>query len=174
MKRAVIQLGRIFDGETEIPKGLLRYGRSGMKLAPWLPSIPLVIDHREGARIGRVDSLEVFREVDGDWLCARVELYKDVPAWVRKGTPASFKCVLLHESSFVDGWVHGGIVNEVSLLEREKPAEPGARVVLIYEPESKPESSRRREAPGQHRDELVPARPQILRRPGIGQVIGVR
>jgi hypothetical protein len=44
----------------------------------------------------------------------------------RQRTPASFKCVTLNESTFVDGWIYGGIIEEVSLLQREKPAEPGA------------------------------------------------
>jgi hypothetical protein len=42
-----------------------------------------------------------------------------------KGTPAPFKCALLNESTFVDGYVYGGIVEEVSLLQMETPAEPG-------------------------------------------------
>jgi hypothetical protein len=53
--------------------------------------------------VGRVDALDTFRDVDGDWLCVRLEFYPDLPSWVRKGTPASFKCAVLTESSFLDG-----------------------------------------------------------------------
>jgi hypothetical protein len=169
MTRALVRLGRCYAGERsgEIPEGLLRYGRGGMKLAPWLDTIPLLIDHEEGKRIGRVDELIAFDDIDGFWLTARAELYPDVPAWVQKGTPASFKCALLNESTFVDGWVYGGLVEEVSLLQREKPAEPRAGITLLYEPA--PTSMRS----GRGSQEIVHPRGTILRRP-TGKILGIR
>jgi hypothetical protein len=177
--RAVVRLGRIYarEGPGDIPAGLLRYGRGGMKLAPWLETVPLLQDHHEGKRIGRVIALDTFADVDGDWLVARCEVYPDAPPWVRKGCPASFASMLLRESTFVDGHVYSGYVKEVSLLLKEKPAEPGARVTLLYEPERPPAAVRaatvsaaRHESEG----ELIPAPGRLLSRPGIGRVLGVR
>lgn len=179
MKKAVVRLGRIYarEGPGDIPAGLLRYGRGGMKLAPWLETVPLLQDHHEGKRVGTVTDFATFNFADGDWLCARTEIYPDVD-WVKKGVPASFKCALLNQSSFVDGYMYGGIVTEVSLLREEKPAEPGARVVLLYEPEPV-----RARAQRQQPDELDPKQlryieerrqQRILVRPNIGQVLGVR
>jgi hypothetical protein len=142
MTRVVVRLGRIYDreGPGEIPKGLLRYGRpssgtgmNGMKLWP-VGTIPLLVDHDQGKRIGLVLALDTFAETDGDWLVARADLYSDAPDWIRRGTPASFKSELLHESSVVDGYVYGAYVQEVSLLQHAKPAEPGAKVLLTYDP----------------------------------------
>jgi hypothetical protein len=109
-----------------------------MKLAAWQPNVPLLIDHHEGKRIGTVTRLDTFKDVDGDWLTASCDLYPDGPAWIRKGTPASFKSALLRESSFVEGYIYGAHIQEVSLLLREKPAEPGARVALLYESDRTP------------------------------------
>jgi hypothetical protein len=123
MKRAVIRLGRRYAGERpgEIPPGLLRYGHE-MKLATWQANVPLLLDHDEAKRIGTVDELVTFDDVDGRWLCARAAIYPDAGRWVRKGSPASFKSALLHESSFVPGYIYGAYVQEVSILQAEKPA----------------------------------------------------
>lgn len=172
--RAVVRLGKIYAGErsSDIPKGLLRYDRGGMKLWP-IGTIPLLIDHEEGKRIGRVLGLDTLRDIDGDWLVARADLYPDAPAWIRKGTPASFYSMLLHESSFVEGYVYGAYVREVSLLHREKPAEPGARVALLYEPKATP-------PPRERANELATGpRAAQLRKPGVlirdfGEILAVR
>lgn len=175
MKRAVVRLGRIYAGEPEIPEGLLRYGRGGMRLAPWLASVPVLVDHHEGKRVGTVTDFATFDFSDGDWLCARTEIYPDVD-WVKKGVPASFKCALLNQSSFVDNYVYGGICTEVSLLRDEKPAEPGARVVLLYEPEPVRAQRQQPDEPDPKQVRYIEERRKqgILVRPNIGQVLGVR
>jgi hypothetical protein len=181
--RAVVRLGKIYSGERteDIPKGLLRYGRpgsSGMKLWP-IGTVPVLIDHDEGKRIGTVSDLQVYDYIDGNWLVARCELYPDAPGWIRRRTPASFYSMCLEESSFVDGLVYGAYVREVSLLQREKPAEPGARVELLYTPEPKPVPRASRAAKPVTDERLAAyveqrSKEGILVRPAIGQVLGVR
>jgi hypothetical protein len=167
-RRCVVRLGRIYAGECadQIPPGLLRYSSGGMKLMH--KTVPLLEDHEEGKRIGTVDQLITFDDVDGLWLAARAELYPDAGAWVKRGTPASFYSIVLNESSFVDRWIVGGYVAEVSLLHRERPAEPGARVTLLYEPKQAPRAPARvrRPAPVQHARTIHWA---IGRRPRTGQ-----
>lgn len=138
MKRAAVRLGRVYAGETEIPEGRLYYGHR-MKLALWQKDVPLLVDHDEARQIGRVRELYTFKDTSGDWLTVSVELDPDAPGWVRKGTPASFKSALLNESSFVENYIYGAYVQEVSLLLNERPAEPAARVLLLYE--SEPEAT---------------------------------
>jgi hypothetical protein len=77
--------------------------------------------------------------------------------------------VTLNESSFVPGLIYGGIVKEVSLLDREKPAEPRACLMLIYEPEPAMASRSARSSRG----EIVHPRGTILRRP-TGTIVGIR
>lgn len=72
------------------------------------------------------------------------------------------------------GYIYGAYVREVSLLQREKPAEPGARVSLLYEP--KPAQPQRQP---QSPHQLLTAQVKQLNARGIlvrdcGTVLGVR
>jgi len=152
------------------PRGATALRPRRYEARPWLDTVPLLVDHHEGKRVGRVDELIAFDDIDGFWLTARCELYPDAPAWIKRDTPASFKCAILDQSTFVDGWVYGGVVEEVSLLQREKPAEPGASVTLIYEP--KPALART-PVGSSRAQEIAHPRGGILRR-NCGQILGVR
>lgn len=146
-RRALVHIGRIYTGDP-IPDGQKRYGRNGMKLAPWVESVPVLVDHDEARRIGTVERLDIFDDAStGLWLTASCTLYPDAPAWIRKGTGASFGHKLTYRSSFVDGWLHGGYVEEVTVCREQVPREPLARVGLIYD---EPEAKR---APRQYRSE---------------------
>jgi hypothetical protein len=142
-----------------------------MKLATWQASVPLLVDHHEGTRVGTVDELSTFSDVDGDWLVARAELYPDAPDWIKKGSPASFLSACLNESSFIPGYIYGAYAREVSILQRQKPAEPGARLIFLYEPvPGRPRKSMRSSSRG---EEIIHPRGTILRR-NTGQILGVR
>jgi hypothetical protein len=106
-----------------------------MVLASWLESVPLLIDHDEGRRIGTVESLDEFEDTDGRWITARWELYPDAPEWIRRGTGASWAYKAARRSSYVEGYVYGAFVTEVTLVQEQVPLEPRARVALLYEPE---------------------------------------
>jgi hypothetical protein len=172
VKRALVRLGRRYasEGPGEIPKGLLRYGHE-MKLWPLQDAVPLLVDHDEGKQIGRVDELITFDDVDGQWLTARCELYPDAAKWIKKGSPASFKSTCLRESTFIDGYIYGGYVQEVSILRAEKPAEPGARVILLYEPD--PPGTPRQKKRAQSATPVTLPRNGLIRR-NTGRVLGVR
>ncbi len=133
MKRAAVRLGRIHELGQEIAPGRLSYDRGGMKLAR--KDTPLIVDHDETRRIGRVLELYEWPDTTATWLTASVELDPAAPTWIRKGTRASFGSVYRSESSFVEGLILTGFVLEVSVLLDQAPAEPGARVMMVYDGE---------------------------------------
>jgi len=154
--RAVVRLGRIYGGEGpgEIPNGLLRYCRGGMRLAPWLKAGAAPDRPRRG-KADRPRPRARHLERRRRRLAHRpLRPLPDAPDWIRRGTPASFRSILLRESTVVEGLIHGATVLEASLLLRDKPAEPGARVVLL-------------------RDVQPTHEPAVLRR-NCGTVLGVR
>lgn len=133
------------------------YERGALKLLPH--GAPLVIDHDLAREIGRVDALLEFEDVDDLWLWARATV-TDKPYWLKRGTPCSFGRYNVHVGHF--GWTHAAFLREVSVLRDQTPAEPRAQVALLERAAVVPA------------DETVIHGGAVLRRPGIGQVLGVR
>jgi hypothetical protein len=70
--------------------------------------------------------------------------------------------------------VRHGIVTEVSVLTTSTPAEPGARVLTVH-PQRQPTAVERRPASTVAQpDERVFYGGELIRRPNVGQVLGVR
>jgi hypothetical protein len=136
MKRAVIRLGRRYAGERpgEIPPGLLRYGHE-MKLATWQANVPLLLDHDEAKRIGTVDELVTFDDVDGRWLAQgqRSIPTRDVGSGKAAPHPSSPPCCMSPRSSPATSTAPT-YKRSRSSKPKNQP-EPGARLTLIYEPE---------------------------------------
>jgi hypothetical protein len=153
-KIALIRLGRVYAGETEIPQGQTRYGHR-MRLAPWVERVPLLIDHDEGKRVGTVLALDEFDDTDGRWVYARCRMYADAPAWVKRGSRASWSYKVADRSTFVDGYIYGGCVDEVSLLHELTPAEPGAQLILLRDVAPEPEPEPEGEIIHHHGERLV-------------------
>lgn len=90
------------------------------------------------------------------------------PPWLRKGTRASFGSYPVHRGQL--GWTTNSYLREVSVLSSaHEPVESRAHVALLE----------RTAAPAKRADrapagEEVIYGGQMIRRPGIGQVLGVR
>ena len=109
--------------------------------------------------------LDVWPDTDGDWLVARCDV-TDPPGWLRLGTKASFEFVATHRWEY-GGWecIRRALVTEVSILTSStQRCELRAQVVVLERSEMKHE-------PG---DVVFYGNGQVIRRPGIGQVLGVR
>jgi hypothetical protein len=67
-------------------------------------------------------------------------MYADAPTWVKRGSRASWSYKVADRSTFVDGYIYGACVEEVSLLHDLTPAEPGAQLILLRDaaPEAEP------------------------------------
>ena len=165
---AVIKIARAYD-----PDALLGPVRgSGDMYAPGgltflrRESAPVVIDHDPGKQVGEVHELVVWPFTDQRWVVARVRL-DTPPGWIKQGTPASFGSRRLW-SYELNGWrvISRALVDEVSIVSAShRPVEACAEVVLL----------RRSAAAAAPRtgDVVIPAN-GLIRRPGIGQVLGVR
>ena len=129
--------------------------------------VPVFVDHDKDCEIGVVR--DVFRMDDtplsASWWTARVEI-DDPPEWLARNTPASVCFAALHRGTPVNGWediIRRGIVKEVSILSPGvRPDEDCARVVLL------------REAAAEPVDRVFCGGDGMIRRPGIGQVLGIR
>jgi hypothetical protein len=158
MRRALVRIGRVWTGETDIPEGRSRYGRGCLRVLPG-SAVPVVIDHDLERQIGTVDELIELDDVDGTWLAARC-LLDAPPEWVRVGTGASLGSKPLRRQQLGAGHrVLDAILEEVTLVLRQTPREPGARVVLLREAEA-----------GEF---IEHQRGEVIRRP-CGVVLGVR
>jgi len=145
--------------------------------------VPLVVNHDLEREIGTVHEIFPMEWVDGRWIVASCTL-DDPPGWIERGTRASFEFRPLNHWR-CNGWWHvrQAIVEEVTIVgPGHKPVNPSAEVLSLWEepaftrpPTGSPVavrgSSDRAAAAGEviHHD-----RSELLVRPGIGQVIGVR
>jgi hypothetical protein len=121
----------------------------------------LVNDDR---RVGRVVELTEWDLADGLWLCARCEI-TDPPEWLSKGTRASYAYKRVHEQD-VGAWtsLQRALVTEVSILAPgREPAKPRASVIYLRRTEATPAGRIVSRGNG-----------QVLRRPGLGQVLAIR
>jgi hypothetical protein len=122
--------------------------------------------------VGVVDGIYELDTADGLWVFASARV-TDPPAWLKKGTPASYGFWPYHRS--VGGWIHKSWLKEVSILSSaHEPKQPLARVTVLERVADSPAAERTtsRQAVG----EVIHHKPggERLIRPGIGQVLGVR
>jgi hypothetical protein len=139
VKRALIKIGRLYNSESDIPEGRTRYQRGAMRFG--LPGrtepIPLVVDHNLERQIGIVDELAELDDADGIWLTARCRLTEQ-PPWLKRGTGASMGYKPLWSQQIGAGHcVRDAILEEVTVVLRQAPREPLAKVALLYTPEPK-------------------------------------
>jgi hypothetical protein len=176
----LIRFARVYN--SDLVAGPVRYsgtvyGRDGLRWLPKETDVPLVVDHDYSREIGRVMSLDALQWVDGRWWTAHVTV-TDKPPWLKRGTGASFESKPLDKMD-INGWtyVRNAIVREVTVTSPDyEPRDPGARVLALHptettagsSPPSPPATSARA------RETYYDPPGTILRRPGIGQVLGVR
>jgi hypothetical protein len=165
--RTVIKLGPIATSTVllsspENRTSRVLYDRHGLVLTP--AGAPVVINHDITRKVGRVLELAVWPDTDGDWLVARCDV-TDPPEWLRRGTKASFEYATTWRWEHGGWeWIRSGLVTEVSILTPStQPAEPRAQFVLLERSEIK--------QPG---DLVLHGNGQVIRRPNIGTVLGVR
>jgi hypothetical protein len=160
-----------------------------LRLRPGVATAPLLVNHEHDRQIGVVTDLFRFEDVDGPWWAALADV-DDPPAWLERGTPASFAFAAVHRRGEWFGpaeRIADGLVNEVSVLSPgTRPAEPLARVLTFRPLDVPPEAASRktiarRPADTELTDYEIAARAWqerapvgMIRRPAIGTVLGVR
>jgi hypothetical protein len=137
-------------------------------------SVPVVVDHDMNRQIGVVRGIHVYPAVlpggkVSDWYHASVEL-NDVPGWLRRDGSVSWGHRCLHEMELAGvNLLKRALIDEISVLTpARQPKEPLARVCWVGEPSAARTSSDR------PTDGEVFHGGGLIRRPGIGQVLGVR
>ena len=145
--------------------------------------VPLLVDHEDNRQIGTVHALYELETDGGRWVCASATITKS-PAWLRKGTPASFRRHDVHTVESAKGAerVGAAFVGEVSVLPPGvEPAEPLARVLLLERtpPAARSPGRATRDAAGVMAEHwqreaamAAHARGNIVRF-GVGEVLGV-
>jgi hypothetical protein len=137
----------------------------------------VLVNHDPGRQVGTVREIYIAPTVDGgvvrDWYFASVRL-DDPPDWLARHGAVSWGYKAL-QTQDVKGSLRllRALITEVSILSPSTaPAESLARVCLVGETSSPAARPSDRLAAG---DEVI-RHPQgvLLRRPGIGQVIGTR
>ena len=149
------------------------YQPGALFFLPTRTTVSLFIDHDDDREIGYVREIVRMEESTGPWLVGRA-VVTDPTAWLRRGTAASLGSKILHRSSCYDDLVHSAIVAEISVLSPGvKPAEPLAQVTLLERvgPASSPAA--RPSSPDRAAGEVIYGG-QLIRRPGIVRVLGVR
>jgi hypothetical protein len=139
MTKAVVRIAQIATGDLllsdTIKAGRELYHPRALQLAP---NVPVLINHDEGRRIGRVVELDEWDDTDGRWVFARCVI-DEVPEWLRggsySGSAASMAWVnLSHSQEMPGGWrrFNRGLITEVNILTPSlEPVEKRARVVLL-------------------------------------------
>ena len=102
------------------------------------PNAPVLLNHDEQRRIGRLVELAEWDESDGRWTFARCVL-DEVPEWLRvgayNGSAASMSWIdLSHSQQMPGGWrrYNAGLITEVSVLTPSvEPVEKRARVGFL-------------------------------------------
>jgi hypothetical protein len=131
-----LKLGRTFAAKS-LSAGLTYYDHRDIQLLRDFrsgdqPDDPMLVDHDDSRVVGTVNALFEHRDLDGTWICARTTI-TDPPAWLRRGTPASWGNKIFDRQSH--GGIErvlGGLVTEVSILSPGKqPADPAAQVISI-------------------------------------------
>jgi hypothetical protein len=164
---AQIKFAPIFNGKLDERPGRFLYQRGGLTLRG---DTPILVDHDESRRGDRAEVYE-FADLDGPWLVADAEITAP-PEWLSTRTKASFEFAPLQQQQ-ANGWnrILRALVTEVSILSPgTNPAEPLARVMLLRQ--------RSPAAVGATSDAAAVGEVfyggQMIRRPNIGRVLGVR
>jgi hypothetical protein len=123
---------------------------------------PLVVDHER--RIGVVQELVKLTDPETlrQWMFARCAV-EEPPPWLRSGTPASFSFVRLQPDQEIGSWhcVQRALVTEVTVCSAAyKPVDSSAKVALLQRVEPAAE--------------VIIHGGGLIRRPGIGRVVGIR
>jgi hypothetical protein len=176
--RALIKFAPILTLERQNDPAWNRPGRflyrsDSLRLLPTSSAIPLLVDHVEEREIGYVEKIMRLEDTDGPWFMARA-VVSDPPGWLKKGTAASFASPSSSRSLFSEDLVCNAFVTEISLLSPGvKRAEPLAKVVVL----ERTDLPVARATPDRHAaagEVIHHSRREVLVRPGIGQVLGVR
>ena len=174
---ALIQLAPIWTYQRHTDPAWNRPGRSlyeagALKFAPAVTEIPLLVDHEDDQRIGTVHELVRIEWLDGPWLCARATV-DEAPGWLRTRTKASFGFIAHNTRTYSEGdLIAGALVREITVLSPgRKPAEPCAEVLLLRQVSPATEATSDLAVAGENLRDPTGA---VLRRPGIGQVLGIR
>jgi hypothetical protein len=177
LKVAPIHTLKRHNDPTWNREGRTLYSSNSLRFLPYLQTVPLLVDHDEDQEIGYIHDIIRLSEADGPWLLGRAVITA-APSWLKSGTPASLCSKILDHSRFHEplapslrahDLVYSAIVTEMSILSPGvKPAEPLAKVVLLQRSTATPEPH---PSPG---DVVIYGDGTIIRRRGIGQVLGVR
>lgn len=152
-----------------------------LRFLPDVADVPILLNHDSDREVGRIHSLMPMDWTSGRWLVGLGEVDEAALAYVRRDAPASFSWI--SGSSYdLDGWtvVSRGIVREVTVVGPGfDPVDCGARVLSVRA--AQPPAARTAPAGTTHRDlpaEMLAwaaaAPTGVVRRPGIGRVLGVR
>lgn len=153
-------------------RGRTLYQPDALRFLPSRPTVPLLVDHDDEREIGFVREIIRMEDTTGPWLFARA-VVTDPPAWLRRGTPASLGSKILRRGTFHDDLVCSAIVDEVSLLSPGvEAAEPLAEVAVLQRVDQASPAVRP-SSPGRAAGEVIYGG-QRIRRPNVGQVLGVR
>ena len=163
---AFIKLGRLVTRDVlyevdSLPVGAEFYQRGALKL---MPGAPVLVDHDDDRPIGFARELCEFPDTDGEWLAALTTITAP-PGWLKRGTAASIGYASLYRQPLGDAErVLRGLATEVSVLSPgRRPAQPRAQVALFRR-------STDEAAPGGQ----VFYGGEMIRRPAIGTIIGIR
>ena len=136
--------------------------------------MPLLVDHDDQHQIGHVREFVRMEDTTGPWIFGRA-VVTTPPTWLKRGTPASFGSKILTRSSFDHYVVRDAIVYEISILSAAKrPAEPLAQVTLLERVNPASAPAARPSSSGRAASDVIHGDGQLIRRPGIGQVLRVR
>ena len=162
---SLLRFAAVFDTDPKLARSRM-VQRGALETLTRDQEIPVVVDHDMSRQVGTVRELFVAPDYQGgDWYWASVEL-TDPPGWLKRDGAVSWSHVPLREQD-VNGTTRllRGIIKEISILSPTvQAAEPRARVEWIGEPVTKRSAG-----------EVIQHPPgALIRRPGIGQVLGVR
>jgi hypothetical protein len=180
---ALVKLARLYDSQPVqdadwIPAERTLFQRNALELVR-PTATKLLINHDRAREIGSVLALVELPDVDGNWLAARCKVDAP-PTWLEQGkTKASFSYAVARSQRIGD-WVRvlRGVLNEVSLLAPGvAPAESRAKVVLLREAPDANSRSLPAAVPTSDRaavGEIHHPPGAVLKRPGLGRIVGVR
>lgn len=146
MLKALVKIAQLATADVllnheSVPAGRELYCPGALQLKPG--GAPVLVNHEDHRKIGRVLALYEFDDTDGRWCVARCAI-DEPPEWLCRGSSASMAWAALGTGQEMpSGWTRftGGLVTEVSLLPPGvRPAEPRAKVVLLRTEEERASS----------------------------------
>jgi hypothetical protein len=176
--RALLRFAPVFDPGSVYERGRdLEVQRGALeKIRPDEPT-PVFINHDRGRPIGRVREIFIAADVNAgvvrDWYFASAEI-PDPPAWLKVSGAVSWSYFALRTQQVGETTrILRALISEISILSpATRPAKTLARVAWIGSPAAAPSSDRA--AVGAAVGGEIIHGGGLLRRPGIGRVLGVR